>query len=394
MQSWQALACLVSLLLLEATAAFTTTTTSTTTTNLGIVDSLSSTFVGPASTTTSLFATWSDSKAVKDYQDFLASGRQEVERASDQTSVIIHDGTHTALATCLQATGMGDDVVLTPDQPLPAELNGQTDYPIYITIPPFALRDFLMNLGESYSQRSDNFCFFSGGTMGNIEDLLKERGYCRDAMTQVVIGGLQMVGNQGRVQDVSVNLGLAGNGEPKLANTCAACGKFAGAISERLERSQVKCTVEFYREWRRKMWERSFFDAVFPLLGAVRDQPTTIADVANYYEEEMSDMVWDLSQKLRGWRAVTLLYGFEERMLGTAEMQGTETPTQPLPDAAMYPFIWGMNVFTESQLVVDYLWYAQTEKGYLQGVQLPPQRADGEYTSHMRKGNLRADGVL
>ena len=342
---------------------------------------------------TALSATWSDSKAVKDYQDFLNSGRQEVERASDQTSVIIHDGTNMALAACLQATGMGDDICLTPDQALPDQINGSPDYPIYITLPPYSLGGFLSNLGDTYKQRNDNFCFFSGGFMGNIEDVLKERGYCRDSMTQTMIGGLH-IGREGRPEDLSVSLGLDSYGENKMANECTACGKWAGAIAERLQRSQVTCAVDFYREWRRKMWERSFFDAVFPLLGAVRDQPTTIAEVGQYYGEEVSDMVWDLSQLLRGWRAVTLLYGFEERLFGTAEKCGTETPCQPLPDAAMFPFIWGMNVFKESQMVVDYLWYAQTEKGFLQGVELPPQKSDEDYTSHMRKGNLRADGVI
>eukprot|EP00977_Amphora_coffeiformis_P013342 scaffold3471_cov175-Amphora_coffeaeformis.AAC.16 len=372
----------VLLLWLSATAAaFSTGVTSTTR-------------LDESSSSTRLSATWSDSRAVKDYQDFLSSGRQEVEKASDQASVIIHDGVNTALAHCLKETGMGDDVILTPDQPLPAEINGSTEYPIYITIPPYSLKDFLMNLGDSYRERNDNFCFFSGGmSYGNIEDLLKERGYCRDSMTQCLIGGLQLTPS-GRPQDLSVTLGLDSYGENKMANECTACGKFAGAFAERLTRSNVRCSVDFYREWRRKMWERSFHDAVFHLLGSVRDQPTTVADVANYYDQEVSDMCWDLSQKLRGWRAVTLLYGFEERLFGTAEMQGTETPTQPLPDAAMYPFLWGMNVYTESQMVVDYLWYAQTEKGYLQGVELPRQKADGEYTSHMRKGNLRADGVI
>ena len=348
------------------------------------------------STSTRLDATWSDSKAVKDYQEFLNSGRQEVERASDQASVILHDGTErtAALAACLFETGLGDDVLLTPNQALPDALQGQTEYPIYITLPPYALTEFLTNLGDSYKERNDNFCFFSGGFMGNIEDVLKERGYCRDSMTQIMVAGLHITPT-GRPQDVSVNLGLDSYGEPKLANQCTATGKWAGAVAERFERSQVTCAVDFYREWRRKMWERSFYDAVFPLLGAVRDQqPTTHANVAQYYEDEVSDMVWDLSQLLRGWRAVTLLYGFEERLLGTAEIRGAETPCQPLPDAAMYPYIWGMNVFQESQMVVDYLWYAQTEKGFLQGVQLPPQRADEDYTSHMRKGNLRADGVI
>jgi len=347
-----------------------------------------------SASSTRLSATWSDSRAVKDYQDFLNSGRQQVERASDQASVIIHDGVNTALARCLKEIGMGDDIVLTPDQPLPAEINGSTEYPIYITIPPYYLKEFLMNLGDSYRERNDNFCFFSGGmSYGNIEDLLKERGYCRDSMTQCLIGGLQLTPS-GRPQDLSVTLGLDSYGENKRANECTACGKFAGAFAERMERSNVRCGVDFYREWRRKMWERSFHDAIFPLLGSVRDQPTTVADVANYYGEEVSDMCWELSQKLRGWRAVTLLYGFEERLFRTAEMQGTETSTQPLPDPFMYPFLWGMNVYTESQMVVDYLWYAQTEMGYLQGVELPRQKADGEYTSHMRKGNLRADGVI
>ena len=35
------------------------------------------------------------------------------------------------------------------------------------------------------------------------------------------------------------------------------------------------------------MWERSVFDAVFNLIGAIRDKPTTIADVAKYYEAEV-----------------------------------------------------------------------------------------------------------
>lgn len=356
-------------------------------------------FVGPTTTTTTtlrhipppLSATWSDSKAVQEYQAFLNSGRQDIERKPDQASVIIHNGVDTDLATCLFTIGNGDDVYLTPDQPLPKTLGGSNEYPIYITLPPWLLNQFFDTLREDYKERGDDFCFFSGSFMGNIEDALKARGYCRDTMTQILMGGLKLTPS-GRPQDASVNLGLDSNGENKLANQCTACGKWAGAIAERLERAQVTCATDFYREWRRKMWERSFYDAVFPLLGSVRDQPTTVADVAKYYEPEVSEMLWNLSQLLRGWRAVTLLYGFEERLLGTAEMQGTETPCQPLPEPYMYYFIWGMNVFTESQMVVEYLWYAQTEKGFLQGVELPPQKAD--YSSKMRKGNLRADGVI
>lgn len=340
-----------------------------------------------------LHATWSDSRAVRDYQDFLNSGRQEVEQAKDQPSVVIHNGSDTTLAQCLQETGMGDDIFLTPDQALPAEINGSSEYPIYITLPPYQLSSFFDNLLDSYKERADNFCFFSGGLKyGNLEDVLKERGYARDSMTQCLIGSMQIAAN-GRPIDCAINLGPDSYGEAKMAGQVTATGKWAGAIAERLERSQVPCKVEFYREWRRNMWERSFYDAVFPLLGAVRDQPTTVAQVANYYGEEVSDMVWELTQRLRGWRAVTLLYGFEERLFGLAEMRGTEQTCQPLPDDVMFPYIWGMNVFMECQMVVDYLWFAKTERGFLQTVDLP-KKSDEDYASHMRKGNLRADGVI
>ena len=85
------------------------------------------------------------------------------------------------------------------------------------------------------------------------------------------------------------------------------------------------------------MWERSVLDAVFNLIGSVRAEPTTVANVASYYTEEVGDMVWDLSQLLRGWRAITLMYGFEERMYGAAEKSGADEPCTLIPE--MYPYV-------------------------------------------------------
>lgn len=73
--------------------------------------------------------------------------------------------------------GMGDDIVLTPDQDLPDSVGGSLEYPIYVTVPPTQLEDFLDNLSATYKGRVDDFVFFSGGLQyGNIEDLLKQRG--------------------------------------------------------------------------------------------------------------------------------------------------------------------------------------------------------------------------
>lgn len=210
-------------------------------------------------------------------------------------------------------------------------------------------------------------------------------------MTQVLISGLQIKSRTKRVEDVRVNLGPDSYGETKWSGGCTACGKWHGAIAQRLERSNVICETDFYREWRRKMWERSLLDAVFTLLGAVRSEPTTVAEVAKYYGDEVSDLLWEMSQLLRGWKAITLMYGFEERLFGFAETRGEGEPCTLPTD--MYPYIWGNFVYLQSKSFVEYLQYAQFEKGLLPGVVLP-ERKDEEYKTKMRQGNLRADGVI
>jgi hypothetical protein len=346
-------------------------------------------------TTTELkMATWSDSKAVMEYQAFLSSGKQQLEKTLDVPSAIIapYPGSSPPeLAECLAEIGLGQDLVLTPNQDLPATLGPVSEYPVYITLPPWQLDYFLQNLPESYKPHVDDFVFFSGGlNYGNIEQVLKDRGYCRDAMTQVLISGIRIAPNK-RAQDRSVNLGLDSYNAEKWAGECSACGKWAGSIAQRLERSNVRCRTDFYREWRRKMWERNVLDAVFHLVGAVRREPTSLADVGNYYHQEVSDMVWDMTQLLRGWRALTLLYGFEERMFAIAEMHGKEQPCTIVEE--MYPYIWGNQVFLQSKMFVDYLRYAQEDFKLLPNVPLPNRCAD-DFTSNMRKGNFRADGVV
>lgn len=347
-------------------------------------------------------ATWSDSRAVKDYQDFLSSGQQQIDLLPDGPSVVLISPSESTaqsldelnpMARALLSTGTGEDVVVTPYQELPPSLGGRPDYPIYITLPPNEVLPFIQNLDDAYKERADDFCFFSGGLQHcNIEETLQEYGLCRDSMTQILMTGLA-VDASGSVQDRAVRIGSDAIGEEKWAGEVAACGKWKGAIAERLNRNQIRCNVDFYRDWRRRMWERSVLDAVFHLVGAVRkDEATSLADVARYYEEEVSDIVWEVSGNLRGWKAMTLTYGFEERMFSVAE---TESNTQCVLVDELFAYIWGNKVFLESPTFLDYLWYAKTECGLLQSVDLPPRKEGEERTSGIfRKGNLRADGVI
>jgi len=336
-------------------------------------------------------ATWSDPKAVKDYQDFLLTGKSEPDRKQDGPSVIISDGnSYSELAEALWTMGMGDDVVISPFADLPSEMGGSTEYPIYVTLPPYYLAEFIRAMPDSYKERSHDMVFFSGGlNCGNIEDVLKEFAMCRDAQTQVLVSGLKFTDAK-RVQDISVQLGFSANEEAKWAGQCTACGKWNGAIAQRMESNAINCKVDFYRDWRRSMWEDSISTAVFHLLGVVRDDPVSYGTVAKYYYDEASEIFWEISAELRGWKAITLTFGFEERMYGFAEAIGENQPCTL--DNYMFPYIWGNGAFLQSSTYLQYLHYAQSEKGLLQGIELPPIQE--KLSTIMRKGNLRADGVI
>ena len=87
-------------------------------------------------------------------------------------------------------------------------------------------------------------------------------------------------------------------------------------------------------------------------------------------------------------KAITLTYGFEERMFGVAENTGSETQCRLIDD--MFPFLF--EDFQMATSLSEYLGYAQDERGLLKGVTLARKPANGNLI--MRQGNLRADGVI
>uniref|UniRef100_A0A7S2IBY6 Uncharacterized protein n=1 Tax=Helicotheca tamesis TaxID=374047 RepID=A0A7S2IBY6_9STRA len=344
-------------------------------------------------------ATWSNGQAIREYQDFLSTGKSELDVAEDGPSVIVaspHDTPAQALVEGIVSLGMGDDIVVAPGAELPKSMGegnkARESYPIYVAVPPYQLEAFLATLPESWLPRRDDFVFCSGGDVcGCIEPVLKQFGLCRDSMTQVLVSGMTLPGPTGKPQDLSVKMDMASNGEEKWAGECAACGKWNGAVAERLVRNGIRCKTGFYREWRRFMWEQVMYDAAFNLVGVVRAEPTTLAQVALYYEQEVSDMMWQITGKLRGGLAVSLLYGFEERLFTFAERTGKETQCK-LVDG-MFPYVHGMMPTGMGNMHSEYLHYAKDERGLIPNVYLPPAAKMDELPI-MREGNLRADGVL
>ena len=224
--------------------------------------------LGGESSTKLNMATWSNGQAIREYQDFLASGKQEIERKNDGPSVIVTDGSKTMspLVRAMFTLGLKEDKLVPMGTPtLPEFVGGKTEYPIYVAVPPHKLEEFIKELPDDWKSRREDLCFFSGTLeAGCIEPVLKKYGYARDSMTQCLLGGFTMPDNDyGKPRDLSCKIGLDSQGETKWAGECGACGKWAGAFANRLDSFGIRCRVGFYREWRRWMVRTSTIYLLF-----------------------------------------------------------------------------------------------------------------------------------
>lgn len=212
------------------------------------------------SSATELKATWSNGQAIQEYQDFLASGKQDIEKEEDGpsvfvTSAISNQPINQVAANIAALNDKKNDVFVNPGNPLPPTMGEKDSYPIYIAIPPNELNEFIQTLPEDWKPRREDFVFLSGGDKcGVIEPILKSHGFARDSMTQLLCGFFTTPDtNIGKAHDLSCKIGIDAMGESKWAGETATCGKWAGAVQARFESYDIRCKIGFYREWRRAM---------------------------------------------------------------------------------------------------------------------------------------------
>ena len=112
--------------------------------------------------------------------------------------------------------------------------------------------------------------------------------------------------------------------------------------------------------------------------------------MALYYGDEVSDMLWGISGMLRGSRALTFTYGFEERLFGVAEMNGGDQPCTIIDE--MYPFLY--EPYEMVPKFMEYMCYGQDECGLLSTVSFLRRNVGTMDKPIIRAGNMRADGVV
>jgi len=355
---------------------------------------------------TPLHATWSNGQAIKEYQDFLSSGKQELDTTEDGPSIIITSDVNNPnpLANALLKMGDGDDVLLLPTDTIPDVIGDRNSFPIYLCLPPNELGPAIRtHLFSTWDDKRDDLVYCTTQKT-NIEPVLREFGLPRDATSQLLVGFTTPKNSAFAPMDLSVKFGQDASFIDKYAGESSSCGKWRDAIASRLDKNLIRCKSCFYREWKRDMWERSAFDSAFNLIGACAGEKITLAEVAEFYDEDASEMVWQMSSMLRGSQAIALSYGFEERMFEYAASSGKDIYASIEPDT--WDFSNGVFLQTSikglemgfgdpAPLHTEYVDYAINHKKLIPGGSIEiPAVAESQRNSIMRKGNLRADGKI
>ncbi|GMH85339.1 hypothetical protein TL16_g10197 [Triparma laevis f. inornata] len=236
---------------------------------------------------------------------------------------------------------------LSIDDPLtfPDEISGHETYPIYILTPPDSLQTFassspVQKLRKMYppSPRLEDFCFLHYG--GRIsESILRGNNLGGSDQTTCLLNlGIKAASSGLRSHNLingEIVLGVDAMGQKKIAGKSITCGKWAGSLKDRIETTvKATCGIDegdnwsvvdlgFYRDVRRILFEYGILSSAFNLIGEVHSkttsEPMTYATVALGYTDECVEMIQELSSCLRGSLAVTMMYGFEERVMELAE---------------------------------------------------------------------------
>ncbi|CAM9230913.1 unnamed protein product [Chrysoparadoxa australica] len=281
---------------------------------------------------------WSNPWAIREYQDLLNGVAPEATK--DGASVIIGKGKLTPgkLGTSLANLGLGDDVLLGRGEELPATItdklvcgggaavddNVLEEYPIYVAVPLHEVKSVIEATPE---ERKRDLVFLQSD--GSLEPLLKSKYICRKDQTQALLyWDIKEAG--AKPIDLATGLGTDKMGIEKYAGQSVVCGKWAGSLTERLQRSDLLCESIFYDNWRREMLEKVVFGACFNLVGALHDFQS-VGDIGEYYAEEVGDMMNEMQFCLRGQLAVTIPNGYPERAYAlAATMRDVPTAMDPL----------------------------------------------------------------
>lgn len=233
--------------------------------------------------------TWSDPAVTKEYFDFLSGVNQRVD-TQDTTSTIVGEG---RMGDFFRSQGDGTDLVIRRGQAIPPDAPG----PVYVCTRNDDLEDIILNCPD---EKKSDLVFIQNGM---LERLLRNHDLGENTKANVYFA-VSGIGEDP----------IDGKTETNPEGLTSVCGKWEGAVSERIQRAGLSCKIVKERDFRRGQLDKLIWICTFNLIGAVHGN-INMGEVSDMHVREVTEMSNELAQMVRFTLTVGMMPDIEKRLL-------------------------------------------------------------------------------
>lgn len=232
---------------------------------------------------------WSDPKPREEYFEFLAKGPASLIQENDCKSIIVGSG---RIGSLLYEAGNGDDLIIKRGEAIP-DIPG----PVYLCTRSDDLEELIQSCPEN---KKEDLVFMQNGM---IEPLLKRYALWDEVTLANIYFALTKKGGDP----------IDGRTDMHPQGLTNATGKWATALSQRLEKADLTCNVVNKRDCRRSMLDKLIWISSVMLIGSVHGG-IPVGEVEKFHKKELTEMVSEMGNMIRTTLAIAVFPNQVERL--------------------------------------------------------------------------------
>lgn len=231
---------------------------------------------------------WSDPAVREEYFDYL-EGRVQRTETADCQSTIVGAG---RIGSFLAEKGK-NDLVIKRGESIPPDAPG----PVYVCT---RNDDMAQVIADCPEEKLEDLVFIQNGM---LERFLREKNVSDNTCANLYFA-IPRIGAKP----------IDGITDKNPEGLTAVCGKWEGAVADRLQNANLTCKILKERDFRRSQLEKLIWISCFNLIGAVHGG-ITMGEVAKMHVDEVTEMGTELAQMVRFTLTVGMLSNIEDRLL-------------------------------------------------------------------------------
>lgn len=284
------------------------------------------------------YSVWSNPQETIDYMDYLG-GRAPVPKI-DQPSVVL--GASTDMKTILMEKTpfpFEGDVFVERWEDIPEKLvdnQGKEweDFPIYVCFNEWELEEKVLEAMPGSHPKREDLVFTNENV---IEKLLARYGLSRKQTTQML--PFYKLAMNGAVKDHVTTYKVSEfDGESLRCCVSVTCGKWAGAVKERLNRIELQMDIVPWPEYKRHCYERGIFNTCYNVISLCHGGKK-FREIVDIQFEELDDMTHELCRCMQKAQTAAMMPPqVMDRMHAMGTLSAYENLTGDISDKNLWPY--------------------------------------------------------